>query len=742
MNDLVPAFEVALADNNFKAVKEIWSDLVNQEDTNLKTLLNLAEKVKVKNDPKKAASLLSILLEKLVNEDQLKDSYSVARTISGYNPNDKKLFNTLIEIIPKVFDDLDEIETIVGQARDKFDGKTQDLLKYLDTFIAFKPGDFVFHASGWGFGKVKKILPTDLAMTVDFEEGSKKNHKFLLKAASKMLEKLGSDHYLVWKKTKLEELRELCKKDPVEVVKMILDSEKIELSQKDIKARIVPDVLENSEWNKFLQKLKKEAQTDAHLQISSGGNPKYTVTEEAKLYEDVTLKKFKRAQGWQEKLVLGYEAYTDTVEYKHDPAFLEEIGDYFTKLIEQNVESKGTAIVGAVMILTEIHANFEQLQVKIPHAIEECFSEDEDVVQMLDTIAKLQIPQFQKKLFKNLKTWFEKKWDDILYNCFFTVSQTLWEESLKVCDKDSKFEIFEKAGAELILNYDKYPENFIWYVKQVFAKAKKNDKLAGEVYHLFDLLLNLAFRLHHSQLRGDKAAKANLTKLKNLVADPKLSLLKFLLGHIKEAEADHLYNHINRTDVLGEIAKTKLKSEIKNSFRQFKQKSITRAMPKIDESKVYITPEGLRKLNAEIQRIEKDEIPAIQKAIGAALELGDISENAELDAARERDVQTKQRLSELREELKNHHILEAENISTATVSIGTKIMFTDVESGDDEFLTIVGCTWDIDLENRVVSYNSPLARSMLGARIGDTIPVPGKAGIRKIKINKIDVGIS
>ncbi|MCD4656704.1 MAG: GreA/GreB family elongation factor, partial [Planctomycetes bacterium] len=563
-----------------------------------------------------------------------------------------------------------------------------------------------------------------------------------LKAASKMLEKLNSGHFLVWKKTRLEELRELCKSNQVEVVKMILESEKIEISQKDIKARIVPDILANKEWNKFLHKLKKDALTDVHLQISSGGNPKYTVTEEAKHYEDVALNKFKRAQGWQEKLVLGYDAFANTVDYDHNPAFLEEISDFFTKLIEQNVETKGTPIIGAVMLLSEIQSKFEKLQIVLPITIEDCFDENDEIEQIIDSIAKLQISAFQKKLFKNLKTWYEKKWDDILYSCFFKTSQTLWEESMKVCDKDNKIEIFEKAGNELILNYDKYPENFIWYVKQIFSKAKKNVARAGEVYHLFDLLLNLAFRLHHSQLRGDKQAKASLTKLKNLVADPKLSLLKFLLNNIKEAEADHLYNHVNRTEVLGEIAKTKLKSEIKNAFKQFKQKSITRALPMIDESKLYITPTGLEKLTKIVKKIESDEIPAIQKAIGAALELGDISENAELDAARERDIQTKQRLQALREDLKNHVLLEAENISNATVAIGTKVTFNQVGTDIEEFLTIVGCTWDIDVENMIVSYNSPLALAMLGAQKGDEIPVPAKEGIRKICVNKIEVGLT
>ena len=707
---------------------------------NLKTLLSFAEKVKTKNDPKKASSLLLMLLEKLEAKEEYKDSFEVARIIAQYNPGEKKLFSTLIDLIPRVFDNVDDIDTIIGQARDKFEGKSQELLEYLDVFTAFKPDDNVYHVSGWGFGKVVRIQPSDMTLVVDFDEGAK-NHKFKLKAASKMLEKLNSGHFLVWKKTRLEELQALCKSNPVEVVKMILESEKIEISQKDIKMRIVPDILANKEWNKFLHKLKKDAQTDVHLQISAGGNPKYTVTEEAKHYEDVTLNKFKRAQGWQEKLVLGYDAFSNTVDYNHNPAFLEEISEYFTKLIEQNVETKGTPIIGAVMLLTEIHSKFEQLQVKLPMTIDDCFDENDDIVQILENVAKLQITQFQKELFKNLKKWYEDKWDDILYQCFFMTSQTLWEESLKACDKEEKSEIFEKAGNELILNYDKYPENFIWYVKQIFSKAKKNEKLAADVYHLFDLLLNLAFRLHHSQLRGDKQAKTNLTKLKNLVADPKLSLLKFLLKNIKEAEADHLYNHVNRTEVLGEIAKTKLKSEIKNAFKQFKQKSITRALPKIDESKVYITHKGLAKLKKEVNRIEKDEIPAIQKAIGAALELGDISENAELDAARERDIQTKQKLQTLREDLKNHVILEPENISSATVSIGTKVTFNQVDSKDEEFLTIVGCTWDIDVENMIVSYNSPLAHAMLGAREGDTIPVPAKEGIRKITVNKIEVGL-
>ena len=131
MNDLVPAFEVALADNNFKAVKEIWSELLEQQTSELPTLLKLALKVKQKNDAKRAASLLSMLLTTLIEQEKFEDAYDVARIIAEYNPNAKELFENLISLVPKVFSKINDIDVIVEKAQEDFDGNVKEFLDYI-----------------------------------------------------------------------------------------------------------------------------------------------------------------------------------------------------------------------------------------------------------------------------------------------------------------------------------------------------------------------------------------------------------------------------------------------------------------------------------------------------------------------------------------------------------------------------------------------------------------------------------
>lgn len=147
----------------------------------------------------------------------------------------------------------------------------------------------------------------------------------------------------------------------------------------------------------------------------------------------------------------------------------------------------------------------------------------------------------------------------------------------------------------------------------------------------------------------------------------------------------------------------------------------------------YVTKEGLKKLQDELDRLQNVERAKISKAIGEAIEKGDISENAEYDAAKDeqRDIETQ--IAELEEILKNAEVIQDDNTDSDAVKMESTVVLHDVEFDEDIEYVIVGSS-EADSLNNKISNESPLGAAMLGKKVGDIVKVEAPIGVVEYKI--------
>lgn len=148
---------------------------------------------------------------------------------------------------------------------------------------------------------------------------------------------------------------------------------------------------------------------------------------------------------------------------------------------------------------------------------------------------------------------------------------------------------------------------------------------------------------------------------------------------------------------------------------------------------VYITKEGLEKLKKELTELREVRRPKVAKRIKDAREMGDISENAEYDAARQEQAFVEGRITELEEVIKNAQVIE-KNGDNSVVHVGSKV--TVHIEGDEETFHLVGAHEANPLENKI-SHESPLGAALMGKKIGDTFEVEAPVGKLTYKITKI-----
>ena len=149
-----------------------------------------------------------------------------------------------------------------------------------------------------------------------------------------------------------------------------------------------------------------------------------------------------------------------------------------------------------------------------------------------------------------------------------------------------------------------------------------------------------------------------------------------------------------------------------------------------------MTKFGYGRLSSEFNHLKTVERPAIVKAIEEAVELGDLKENAEYHAAKERQGQIDARLNELSDMIANARIVDPSELEHARVSFGSTVVLCDLETDEEVTYVIVGgCESNPNLG--LISFNSPLARQLLGKEEGDEVTAKLPGGVRKFEVLEV-----
>jgi transcription elongation factor GreA len=151
---------------------------------------------------------------------------------------------------------------------------------------------------------------------------------------------------------------------------------------------------------------------------------------------------------------------------------------------------------------------------------------------------------------------------------------------------------------------------------------------------------------------------------------------------------------------------------------------------------VILTPDGYKKLQAEIEYLSNDKRREIADRIRDAREFGDIAENAEYDSAKNEQAHLEARIAMLEERLKSARVVTKKEIKSGEVSVGTKVRLRDVKAGKTIEYFIVGSAEADPAENKL-SNESPVGKAIMGRKKGETVEVSAPRGTLKFKIMDI-----
>ena len=152
----------------------------------------------------------------------------------------------------------------------------------------------------------------------------------------------------------------------------------------------------------------------------------------------------------------------------------------------------------------------------------------------------------------------------------------------------------------------------------------------------------------------------------------------------------------------------------------------------------YMSQEGYDKLKAKIKKMEEVDRPEVIRQIQEAREKGDLSENAEYDAAKEAQGKLETRIAELKAQLADAKIIDTSRVQTDTVQILSKVELKNVKNGMTMKYTIVSEN-EADLRAGKISIKTPIAQGLLGKKVGDEAEIKIPRGTIKLRIENISI---
>ncbi len=305
--------------------------------------------------------------------------------------------------------------------------------------------------------------------------------------------------------------------------------------------------------------------------------------------------------------------------------------------------------------------------------------------QFIDTLVAARPDDWPEILAALFRTGVDGRVRSLIERQLASTKPVLWEQ------------LFESA----LTSYRQNPDAFVWLVEH--EQRAKVATARGLLSRLLDLLESDLYKSHW-------------TKLRNALVAGNYRLLTEALAEMSEVDASRLVARLRRIRLLEGFRADEMVAILAEHFPSLRQQD--------DEDVVQTTAAGLARAKQELRQMTEVEIPQVAEEIARARAHGDLSENYEYKAAKEKQARLMGRAKTLRDEIARARVVEPGEVDTSEVGFGCRVRLTDDE-GKESVYTILG-PWDTNPDAGVISAGSPLALLLIGRKVGETLETGGR----------------
>lgn len=703
----------------FTNIKEIWNKLIDFCPDDIEFFFHVQKKIAKQISTEKAGQLLQDLYKHFKDAKDYNTGLEIAKMIMEYDEKDPWARREITDCYKGKYAGHSHLDEYVRMSNLASGPRNiHEAMADFEKHIAFDAGNFISHRT-WGIGRIQKVQGDEII--IDFAKS--RDHKMSLKMAVNALTTLSKDHIwtlkAVWKK---EKLHDKVKTDVKWALITIIRSFDNRSDMKRIKAELVPSVLTVSEWTSFSTQARDILKTDPLFGNAQDNIDTYLVRERPLTIEEKIFNQFKAEKNFFSRVSF-MRTFLDHAET--DSEYFGEMFGFFAAYIK-SISTVNEFTVSSYLFVKELAARYPFLKESLTSSFAEIFEEIENIDQMYESIKDSDL---RKAFLLDIKN-FAEDWADIYIRLFPT---TLNASLLVVLADGGYTDKLKDMALRIVENYRDNREAFIWLVRysteESWFKALKlpYEKILIVLIHILDISFK-EIENHRDTTLNRKLNKQIQTMLF------KDNVLENYIGDAEEDTITRIYTLLFGVKDLDPGIKMLLRKKVTEKYPTFKfygdeeRTVVSRGL--------MVTVEKFEEKNRQLANILEVEVPTNSKEIAYALSLGDLRENAEYKAAKEKQDILNSTVAKLKNEIERAQIFDKNAVNTSRVSFGTHVFLTNVLANKEEEYTILG-PWESDPAKNIISYLSPFGNELLNKKVGEKLKFIINERSYEYTINKI-----
>lgn len=695
-------------DGDFKALENQWLNAFSkapEDEGGATALLNdgaaALELLVSRGDTARALTLVELVPEDVERAADGAAALRLLNQLARQKPDDASLRRRLRDAYRRRYkgrrglDRLLELAGLYDEGNDPV-----GVVDRLVELLAYQKGSLVRHPS-WGPGEVTKIDRFTAELVINF--ASRKRHRMSPDAAVESLDLLDERDFDARAWADADKLKQDLKDDPLDGLKCAIRTAGGKTTLVELRDKLKGEWIPESKWTSWWNSAKKAAYKDPYVQITDGKPIKLALREEAKSASEEAIEKLKKAHTFKERWDIAKRFFKNDAEGAD--GIWEVLETYLDKPLQSFDIEDQVALVEArkarelpldkVQELKELPALLVKLPMALQRELAEAAAERED-------------------------------YDAFLADCYEREGCRIRGDI-----RDQLAELNPTLLSELDdrLAHDPMdkPRRYVDLIAKVLAgkwapSAATDDRLELAI-DLMQFARSLEHRKHPGKL-GDLPGE-----IAELLLQDGAALVTEMIQELPKPRVVRAARIMHETICLGPLmvqvgpALSKRVPDLELAAEE----------PFWIQAELLVSQNSLEARKQHLINLMDVELPKAEKAIGAAAEFGDLSENAEWTAAIERRNQLVDRIEKIKRELANAQTIESQPVDDSVVCPGTKIEVKRLDKGEVMNLTVLG-PWDVDVDSGVVSYLAPLAGGLLGSKVGENVQVDLPDGAAEFEV--------
>ena len=669
--------QALIQQKKFDQLESLWMSQLDSDPSDVDAFLTAAKNLRKAEQRTQSDTLVGLLSDALKERGLWAQRLVVLKEIGRLSKHPAQLRPQIEEALKKALGDHKSFQRAY-----QFSGFSDpqsnpvERAEKIETWLTYDEGE-CFFMTGRGAGCVTELNPELGICRLDFEK--EKRVSVPLGAAGKFLLPLPAGHVLREKFKDGEKLRAEAKSSPPQFFARVLKSFGRAMTMAEVRDAVI-GIVPEEKWSSWWTSARKNPQV---IVSGTGAKATYAFAGSEGDAAQAVKRDFDRADP-KAKLELAR---------KHSGRN-KELADYFSSTLASEAGRLArTDAAQAWQILAVLET--------LPGSFTSPVDPKSLLVGPLASRAVAQIDKALREKALAVVRENHPEWAKVFGEVFFLDQEPrILGGIISALEEAGQTEIRDRLLDETLRYPRRHPHAFYWYAKRLHEDETPSDRAN------YALLFQILDALTHDEFAPVRA------RLKDMFDKGGLAV-RIVMQQDNEEQARKLVETLDRYGVLEEYRREILKHAAHMKYPTLREPA---AEP------VYATADSLEKKRAELTHLKTVEIPANSKALQAAREMGDLRENFEYKAARQRAEYLSARVGELASEISRVRVLDPSQVDTSAVRVGTKVALSNGDVRRE--VTILG-PWESDPEHGVYSNQSEVANKLIGHAAGDIVSFMG-----------------